>query len=86
MLGLEFVSEPDVDNGLNSETTSNRWGIACVCCIAAGFCKSSLAKLAMILVHAEKFGGDKTQPIGFDNGIPIRSGLFGLDGKSTANQ
>ena len=44
MLGFELVSEPGMGAVLDSETMSNRWGIACACCKAEGFCKSSLAK------------------------------------------
>ena len=81
--GLDL--EDAADAGSVSEITSNRWGVIRACCIAAGSCKSEFAKSAMVLVHAEKFGCDKIQPIGFANGISIRSGFFGPGGNRTTN-
>ena len=76
------MADEGTSSGSDSDILSKRCGVALAATIAELFCKSALARLAMVSVQAEKFGGEDTHHIGFVNGIPINFGSPTRDGNN----
>ena len=65
-----------LDTGVSGRA-SNWWGVFQAKDLVTGLRNASLARSAMVSVHAQEFGGDEVQPIGIVSGIPTKGGSPG---------